>query len=145
MEVHPGTPEQMFHTFIYLRPSTAVQPNIVIEMSTNHQKTRSPPNRLGTGIAYIYQRIKRSRLWEFFLKTERVFYQAVLNAAEFPDLKKIYLKLPSIEPPYRQGRRHIHFVTSLADQGYRQRLANQKNLAGLQHGEKWLDRQGEIL
>lgn len=50
---------------------------------------------------------------------DRVFYQAVLNAAEFPDLIENYLKLPSIEPPYRQGRRHSHFVTSLADQGYR--------------------------
>jgi len=67
-------------------------------------------------IALGEQKILGSAIYQ---DKDRVFYQAILNAAEFPDLIENYLKLPSIEPPYRQGRRHIHFVTSLADQGYR--------------------------
>lgn len=47
-----------------------------------------------------------------------VFYHAVLNIAESPDLFSKYLKHPQREPDYRVGRTHTEFVTSLKRENY---------------------------
>ena len=47
-----------------------------------------------------------------------VFYHAVLNIAESPELFSKYLKHPQREPDYREGRKHTEFVTSLKSEGY---------------------------
>ncbi|MCP5049664.1 MAG: hypothetical protein GY940_21015 [bacterium] len=46
-----------------------------------------------------------------------VLYHAVLNRAESTDTFERYLKHPTKEPGYRQGRSHREFVTSLEETG----------------------------
>lgn len=48
----------------------------------------------------------------------RLFYHAVLNVAEDPGNIQRYLRHPVREPPYRLGRNHDDFVTSLAREGF---------------------------
>jgi lipoate-protein ligase A len=47
-----------------------------------------------------------------------VFYHAVLNLSESNSSISKYIKHPSKEPDYRQGRSHDEFVTSLQQQGF---------------------------
>jgi len=47
-----------------------------------------------------------------------VFYHAVINIAGDINLLEEYLKVPSRQPKYRQGRAHKDFVTSFKVQGY---------------------------
>lgn len=48
-----------------------------------------------------------------------LFYHAVLNVAEEPELIAKYLLPPARQPEYRLNRSHSEFVTSLLKQGYR--------------------------
>lgn len=47
-----------------------------------------------------------------------LLYHAVLNLSEPASTFERYLKHPSKEPDYRQGRSHSEFVTSLKENGY---------------------------
>lgn len=49
---------------------------------------------------------------------EKLLYHAVLNLGEPSSTFEKYLKHPEKEPDYRNGRKHIDFVTSLKDNGY---------------------------
>jgi lipoate-protein ligase A len=49
-----------------------------------------------------------------------LLYHAVLNLGEPASTFERYLKHPSKEPDYRQGRSHTEFVTSLKENGYTQ-------------------------
>jgi lipoate-protein ligase A len=49
---------------------------------------------------------------------EALLYHAVLNLGEPVTTFERYLKHPSKEPDYRQGRTHSEFVTSLKENGY---------------------------
>jgi len=51
---------------------------------------------------------------------EALLYHAVLNLGEPATTFEKYLKHPSMEPDYRQGRSHSEFVTSLKEKGYTQ-------------------------
>lgn len=53
-----------------------------------------------------------------YLKNNYLFYHAVLNISEDVSLISKYLKHPSKEPEYRQGRAHKEFITSLYNEGY---------------------------
>ncbi len=53
-----------------------------------------------------------------YRKPDKVFYHAVLNVSEKPEVIARYLLHPQKEPDYRQGRDHSEFVTSLAEEGY---------------------------
>jgi lipoate-protein ligase A len=53
-----------------------------------------------------------------YKRKEQLFYHAVLNIGEPASTFEKYLKHPSKEPDYRNGRKHIDFVTSLKDNGY---------------------------
>ena len=53
-----------------------------------------------------------------YRKKEKLFYHAVLNIAENSETFEKYLKHPSKEPEYRQGRKHKDFVTSINECGY---------------------------
>lgn len=53
-----------------------------------------------------------------YLQKDIIFYHAVLNISENPSLISRYLKHPSKEPDYREGRSHEEFVTSLKSEGY---------------------------
>jgi len=48
-----------------------------------------------------------------------LFYHAVLNVSESVDTIARYIKHPTKEPGYREGRDHHEFVTSLHAEGYR--------------------------
>ncbi len=50
---------------------------------------------------------------------DRLFYHAVINVAERSGTISWYLKHPSREPDYRQGRPHDEFITSLSELGYK--------------------------
>lgn len=47
-----------------------------------------------------------------------VFYHAVINNAGDINLLEKYLRVPTRQPDYRQGRAHKDFVTSFKTQGY---------------------------
>jgi lipoate---protein ligase len=49
---------------------------------------------------------------------EALLYHAVLNLGEPASTFEKYLKHPTKEPDYRQGRSHSEFVTSLKEKGY---------------------------
>ena len=49
---------------------------------------------------------------------DTVFYHAVMNVSESTDTIEKYLKHPSREPEYRNGRNHSDFVTSIHEEGY---------------------------
>ena len=49
---------------------------------------------------------------------DALLYHAVLNLGEPTATFERYLKHPSKEPDYRQGRSHAEFVTSLKEKGY---------------------------
>jgi len=62
---------------------------------------------------------------------EALLYHAVLNLGEPSITFERYLKHPSKEPEYRQGRSHAEFVTSLKEKGYTRsyhHLANELSL-----------------
>jgi len=51
---------------------------------------------------------------------DKLLYHAVLNLGEPASTFERYLKHPSREPDYRNGRNHAEFVTSLREKGYSQ-------------------------
>ena len=51
---------------------------------------------------------------------DKLLYHAVLNLGEPARTFERYLKHPSREPDYRNGRNHAEFVTSLRESGYSQ-------------------------
>ncbi len=53
-----------------------------------------------------------------YRNSQRIFFHAVLNISENSETIERYLKMPASTPAYRQGRNHVEFVTSLADQGF---------------------------
>ena len=62
---------------------------------------------------------------------DALLYHAVLNLGEPSITFERYLKHPSKEPEYRQGRSHAEFVTSLKEKGYTRsyhHLANELSL-----------------
>ena len=62
---------------------------------------------------------------------DALLYHAVLNLGEPSVTFERYLKHPSKEPDYRQGRSHAEFVTSLKEKGYTRsyhHLANELSL-----------------
>jgi lipoate-protein ligase A len=48
-----------------------------------------------------------------------LFYHAVLNVSEPIETIERYIKHPTREPDYRNGRKHHEFVTSLHAEGYK--------------------------
>ncbi len=53
-----------------------------------------------------------------YRKDTMVFFHAVLNVSENPDIFAKYLKMPHKQPEYRQNRPHQEFITSLLNEGY---------------------------
>lgn len=53
---------------------------------------------------------------------DHLFFHAVVNIAEQPDVIAKYLKHPKTEPEYRKKRNHAEFITSLSAQGYEIKL-----------------------
>ena len=51
---------------------------------------------------------------------DKLLYHAVLNLGEPASTFERYLKHPTREPDYRNGRNHAEFVTSLREKGYSQ-------------------------
>ncbi len=53
-----------------------------------------------------------------YLNGKTLFYHAVLNISEDVSIISKYLKHPSREPDYREGRPHHQFVTSIHQEGF---------------------------
>lgn len=60
-----------------------------------------------------------------------LLYHAVLNLGEPSTTFERYLKHPSKEPDYRQGRSHSEFVTSLKEKGYTKSYHHLENIISL--------------
>ena len=60
-----------------------------------------------------------------------LLYHAVLNLGEPAATFERYLKHPSKEPDYRNGRSHSDFVTSLKEKGYTHSIHNMENMLSL--------------
>ncbi|MDP3451416.1 MAG: hypothetical protein Q8R90_00550 [Bacteroidales bacterium] len=70
------------------------------------------------GISDISVNNKKILGSSMYLKGKVLFYHAVLNINEDVSLISKYLKHPTREPDYREGRAHNEFVTSLYSEGY---------------------------
>lgn len=57
----------------------------------------------------------------------KLFYHSVLNVSEPVSTIEKYIKHPSREPDYRNGRKHSEFVTSLYDEGFKINMIELKN------------------
>jgi len=70
------------------------------------------------GISDISIKDKKILGSSIYRTKDKIFYQAVLNVNENPNLFERYLKHPKKEPDYRKGRTHNDFVTSICAEGY---------------------------
>ena len=70
------------------------------------------------GISDIAIKDKKILGSAIYRSKDKIFYQAVLNVSENPQLFDKYLKHPKKEPDYRNGRLHSDFVTSFHAEGY---------------------------
>ena len=57
----------------------------------------------------------------------KLFYHSVLNVSQPVSIIDKYIKHPSREPDYRNGRKHSEFVTSLYAEGFKIRIIELKN------------------
>ncbi len=57
----------------------------------------------------------------------KLFYHSVLNISEPASSIEKYIKHPSREPDYRNGRKHSEFVTSLYAEGFKINIVELKN------------------
>lgn len=58
----------------------------------------------------------------------KLFYHSVLNVSEPVSTIEKYIKHPSREPDYRNGRKHSEFVTSLYAEGFKINMVGLKNI-----------------
>jgi lipoate-protein ligase A len=70
------------------------------------------------GISDIVLNGKKILGCSIYRNKRQVFYHAVLNVGEAPDVLMKYLRYPKKTPDYRSGRDHKDFVTSLSGEGY---------------------------
>lgn len=80
------------------------------------------------GISDIATGEKKIAGSSIYRRLNKVFYHAVLNVSESPEIMEKYLTHPHKEPDYRKSRNHKDFVTSLLAEGYNidiQELARQ--------------------
>ena len=70
------------------------------------------------GISDIALNGKKILGCSIYRNKRQVFYHAVLNVGETPDVLMKYLRYPKKTPDYRSGRDHKNFVTSLSMEGY---------------------------
>lgn len=73
-----------------------------------------------------------------YRKRKAVFYHAVLNVSEPIETIERYIKHPTKEPDYRNGRSHKDFVTSLHNEGYNLGMEQLQNAI-----EPWLSKISE--
>ncbi|PKP00494.1 MAG: hypothetical protein CVU13_03050 [Bacteroidetes bacterium HGW-Bacteroidetes-8] len=90
-----------------------VNTNLIESLSTAGIKNLS-----SKGISDLTINDKKILGSSMYLKNNYLFYHAVLNLSEDVSLISKYLKHPSKEPNYRQGRAHNEFITSLHNEGY---------------------------
>jgi lipoate-protein ligase A len=70
------------------------------------------------GISDIALNGKKIMGCSIYRNKKQVFYHAVLNINEEPEILLKYLRYPKKTPDYRSGRNHDEFVTSLRREGY---------------------------
>jgi len=81
------------------------------------------PNVTYRGISDLAINDKKILGSSIYRKHETLFYHAVINYSEAPELIASYLKYPGREPDYRVGRDHVEFVTTLKEAGLEMSLA----------------------
>jgi len=79
------------------------------------------------GISDITMAGKKILGSSIYRSKEALLYHAVLNLGEPASTFERYLKHPTKEPDYRQGRSHSEFVTSLKEIGYTKSYHHMEN------------------
>ena len=79
------------------------------------------------GISDITMAGKKILGSSIYRSKEALLYHAVLNLGEPVSTFERYLKHPTKEPDYRQGRSHSEFVTSLKEIGYTKSYHHMEN------------------
>lgn len=79
-------------------------------------------NLYSKGISDISIHNKKILGSSMFKRKKKLYYHAVLNVNEDPELISKYIKHPTKEPDYREGRHHSEFITSLKLEGYSIRI-----------------------
>ncbi|OFY45088.1 MAG: hypothetical protein A2X18_14235 [Bacteroidetes bacterium GWF2_40_14] len=81
-------------------------------------KTAGVYNLAMNGISDLSINGKKVLGSSMYINNGKLFYHAVINVNEDAKLISRYLKHPSREPDYRNGRNHEEFVTSLYKEGH---------------------------
>jgi lipoate-protein ligase A len=79
------------------------------------------------GISDIALRDKKILGSAIYRSKNRLFYHSVLNVSEPVSTIEKYIKHPSREPEYRNGRSHSEFITSLHAEEYKINIVELKN------------------
>lgn len=79
-----------------------------------------------------------------YRKKDVLLYHAVINMGESATTFERYLKHPTKEPDYRNGRRHSEFITSLKEIGYTRNYDDLKIIMS-QSFETLLTKAGQLL
>ncbi len=79
-----------------------------------------------------------------YRKKDVLLYHAVINMGEPATTFERYLKHPTKEPDYRNGRKHSDFVTSLKEIGYTKNYEDLRNIMS-QSFETSLTKAGQFL
>lgn len=97
------------------------------ERVISNLKTLGVTNLHQKGISDISIGNKKILGSSIYRTKNKIFYHAVLNVSESIGTIEKYIKHPSREPDYRQGRSHTEFVTSLHSEGYTLDIFTLKN------------------
>lgn len=104
-----------FHTLEKIQPKAIfIQINSLIIKSLQKAGVDNLAMRGISDIAIEGKKILGSSIYR---SKDTLFYHAVLNVSESAATFEKYLKHPTLEPDYRQGRTHSEFVTSLHESG----------------------------
>lgn len=115
------TPNNLIISVVYPNPETVHPKDVFHEVNAmiiSVLEQSGVQNLAMSGISDISIAGKKILGSSIYRNKNALLYHAVLNIAEPADTFETYLKHPSREPDYRQGRKHSDFVTSLRQNGF---------------------------
>ncbi|MFA5045862.1 MAG: hypothetical protein WC542_08025 [Paludibacter sp.] len=115
------TPNNLIISVVFFQPDN-LQPKVVFNQINSliieSLERAGVKNLAMRGISDIAIDGKKILGSSIYRSKEALLYHAVLNFGEPASTFEKYLKYPSKEPDYREGRKHSEFVTSLKEKGF---------------------------
>ena len=115
------TPNNLIISVVFFQPDN-LQPKVVFNQINSliigSLERVGVKNLSMKGISDIAIDGKKILGSSIYRSKDALLYHAVLNFGEPASTFEKYLKYPSKEPDYREGRKHADFVTSLKEKGF---------------------------